>query len=98
MSPSSKVSPGATRFDTFGSNNYGGYSNPRLDLILANARKADTPAALKTLWHAAFQIMLTERPIIFLNHPIVTAAVAANVKGVEFLVDIQARVNDAQFG
>ena len=32
--------------------NFGGYSNPRLDLILANARKAWSPKALKTLWHA----------------------------------------------
>ena len=82
---------------TSGSRNFGGYSNPRLDVILANARKATSPTALKTLWHAAFQIIISDRPIIFLHHPIVTAAVAANVKGVEFLNDIQARVDFAQY-
>ncbi len=82
---------------TSGSRNFGGYSNPRLDLILANARKARTPQALRTLWHAAFQIMLDDRPIIFLEHPIVYAAVAGNVKGVEFLSDIQPRVDYAQY-
>ena len=82
---------------TTGSRNYGGYSNPQLDLILANARKATTAKALRTLWHAAFQIMLRDRPIIFLEHPIVYAAVAANVKGVEFLSDIQARADFAQY-
>ena len=82
---------------TSGSRNYGGYSNPRLDQILANARKASTPKALRTLWHAAFQIMLDDRPIIFLEHSIVTAAVSANLKGVEFLSDIQPRVDYAQY-
>jgi peptide/nickel transport system substrate-binding protein len=83
--------------DSQGARNFGGYSNPRLDLILANARKAYTAKALKVLWHAAFQIMLTDRPYIFLYHPTVYAAVAANVKGVEFLQDIQARVAFAQY-
>jgi peptide/nickel transport system substrate-binding protein len=82
---------------TTGDRNFGGYSNARLDLILANARKAMSPKALKTLWHAAFQIMLADRPIIFLGHRITSAAVASNVKGVEFLGDIQARVEFAQY-
>ena len=41
--------------------------------------------------------MLDDRPIIFLEHPIVYAAVAGNVKGVEFLSDVQARVDFAQY-
>ena len=84
-------------FATTGSRNFGGYSNPRLDLILANARKATTPKALKTLWHAAFRIMLSDRPIIFLGHRIYTAAVSSSVKGVKFLSDIEARVEFAQY-
>jgi peptide/nickel transport system substrate-binding protein len=82
---------------TSGSRNFGGYSNPRLDEILANARKATSAKALKVLWHAAFKIMIDDRPIIFLYHPIVYAAVAGNVKGVEFLQDVQARVDFAQY-
>ena len=83
---------------TTGDRNFGGYSNPRLDVILANARKAWAPKALKTLWHTAFQIMLSDRPFIFLGHRIVYAAVSSNVKGVEFLSDIQPRANFAQYG
>jgi peptide/nickel transport system substrate-binding protein len=81
---------------TTGARNFGGYSNPRLDEILNNARKATSPEALKTLWHAAFQIMISDRPIIFTGHRIIYAAVSSNVKGVEFLEDIQARVDFAQ--
>ncbi len=82
---------------TGGARNFGGYSNPQLDEILANARKATSAKALKVLWDAAFQIMLRDRPIIFLEHPVVYAAVARSVKGVEYLSDIQARVGFAQY-
>ena len=82
---------------TTGSSNYSGYSSPRLDLVLANSRKAGTPRALKTLYHAATVILLADRPIIFLDHPIVYAAVSTSVKGVEFLSDIQPRVDFAQY-
>ena len=61
---------------TSGSRNYSGYSNPRLDLILANARKATTPKALATLYHVAQQILLDDRPIIFLYHSVRYAAVS----------------------
>ena len=65
--------------------------------MLANSRKASTHRALKTLYHAAVRILLADRPIIFLDHPIVYAAVATSVKGVEFLSDIQPRVDFAQY-
>jgi peptide/nickel transport system substrate-binding protein len=81
---------------TSGDRNFGGYSNPSLDVILTNARKATSPKALKTLWHAAFQIIVSDRPIIFLGHRIVYAAVSSDVKGAEFLSDLQPRVNFAQ--
>jgi len=83
---------------TSGNRNFGGYSNPSLDQILGNARKATTPKALKTLWHAAFQIIVSNRPFIFLGHRIIYAAVSSGVKGVEFLSDIQPRVNFAHYG
>jgi peptide/nickel transport system substrate-binding protein len=82
---------------TSGSMNYSGYSNPRLDLVLANSRKASSRTALKKLYHAASEILLADRPIIFLDHPIVYAAVSTSVKGVEFLSDLQPRVDFAQY-
>src|SRR5262249_8250267 len=80
---------------TTGTRNNTGYSNPRLDLILANARKATSANAQKTLWHAAFQILHDDRPIIFLNHPIVVAAVSNAITGVQFYADHQLRVQNA---
>jgi peptide/nickel transport system substrate-binding protein len=81
---------------TSGGRNFGGYSNPSLDQILANARKATSARSLKTLWHAAFQTIISDRPIIFLGHRIDYAAVSSDVKGVEFLSDLQPRVSFAQ--
>ena len=66
---------------TSGSRNVSGYSNPRLDLILANARKATRAKARKTLYHAAEQILLDDRPIIYLYHPIVYAGISTSVTG-----------------
>ena len=81
---------------TSGSRNFGGYSNPRLDLILANARKAFSLKARRTLIGTAEQILLQDRPIIFLDHPIVYAGVSNGVKDVQFFADRQLRVAFAQ--
>ena len=44
---------------TSGARNYGGYSNPRLDLILANGLKATSIQARSTLYRVAQQIIPT---------------------------------------
>jgi len=82
---------------TSGSFNWSGYSNPRLDLILANARMAMKKKAIATLYHAALQIILADRPVIYLYHPVVYAAVAANVSGVQLPFDTLLRVALAQY-
>jgi peptide/nickel transport system substrate-binding protein len=46
-----------------GATNWGGYSNPRLDLILANGLKATNIQARKTLYHVAQQIIENDRPV-----------------------------------
>lgn len=81
---------------TSGSRNYSGYSSPRLDLILSNGRKAITDQARKTLYHAAVQVILTDRPLIYLYHPIRYAGVSAKVTGVQLWPDTQLRVASAQ--
>jgi len=83
---------------TQGSLNMSGYSNPRLDLILANARKATNPRSLATLYRAAQQIILADRPAIYLYHPIVYAAVAASVSGVQLPFDVLLRAASARYG
>jgi peptide/nickel transport system substrate-binding protein len=84
-------------FATSGSRNLGGYSNPRLDLILDNARKAMSLTALKTLYRAAQRILINDRPMIFLTHPRRFAAFTTEVTGVQLNPDFTVRVAFAQF-
>jgi peptide/nickel transport system substrate-binding protein len=82
---------------TTGSQNDSGYSNPRLDLILNNARKAATVEARKTLYRAAQQIILNDRPLIYLYHPITFASLETKLTGVKLYPDTLLRVAFAAF-
>jgi peptide/nickel transport system substrate-binding protein len=66
-----------------GATNWSGYSNPRLDLILANGLKATDTKARATLYHAAQQIIENDRPVIVLYNPVTIAAVSTNVTGIQ---------------
>jgi peptide/nickel transport system substrate-binding protein len=65
------------------SSNYSGYSNPRLDLILANGLKATGVKARSTLYRAAQQIIASDRPIVVLYNAVIFAGFSANVTGVQ---------------
>ncbi len=80
-----------------GSRNYTGYSNPRLDLILANARKSTSARSLRTLYHVAEQILVNDRPILFLYYPVRQAGVNLGVTGVQIRPDLTLRVAFAQY-
>jgi peptide/nickel transport system substrate-binding protein len=82
---------------TTGSQNDSGYTNPRLDLILNNARKAATEKARKTLYRAAQKIMLADRPLIYLYHPVTRAGLEKKLTGVTMFPDTLLRVSFAQF-
>jgi hypothetical protein len=43
-------------------------------------------------------IVIKARPLIFLEHPIVYAAVSTSVKNVSFFSDVQLRAGFAQYG
>ncbi len=79
---------------TNGSRNFAGYSGNKLDRILHQARQVDDPRAL---YRQAIKIVVGARPYIFLEHPTVYAAVAANVRGVSFFSDTQLRLGLAQY-
>jgi peptide/nickel transport system substrate-binding protein len=81
---------------TSGKQNFGGYSNPRLDLILQNGRKAVSGASRRTLYRAAQQIVLQDRPYIYLYYPTRYAAFSTRVAGVQLFDDSQIRVAFAQ--
>jgi peptide/nickel transport system substrate-binding protein len=65
-----------------GSLNNLGWGAGRMDLLLDNARKAATVKARKTLYSAAFRVLRTELPLIYLWHPVNRHGITANVKGV----------------
>jgi peptide/nickel transport system substrate-binding protein len=82
---------------TTGSQNDSGYSNPRLDLILNNARKASTEEARKVLYRAAEKLILADRPLIYLYHPVTRAGISTSLKGVRLYPDTLLRVAFATF-
>ena len=83
---------------TPGSQNDSGYSNPRLDLILNNARKAQSTGARKKLYHVAQDIIVNkDRPLIYLWHGVARMGVSKNLTGVQLFPDTLARVEFAAF-
>ena len=82
---------------TTGSQNDSGYTNPRLDLILNNARTAATAEARATLYRAAERIMLQDRPLIYLYHAVTRAGLAKQLQGVKLYPDTLLRVAFAQY-
>lgn len=82
---------------TKGSINDAGYSNPRLDLILDNARKAQSAEARKTLYRAALRIIRFDRPLIYLYHAVTRDGVKKSVGGVQLFGDGLIRAQFAGF-
>jgi len=82
---------------TSGVRNYGGYSNPRLDLILNNGLKATNFQARSTLYHVAQQVILNDRPVIYLYNPITVAGFSSNLTGVYLSYNGALTVSNAQF-
>jgi peptide/nickel transport system substrate-binding protein len=82
---------------TKGSQNDSGYSNPRLDVILNNARHAKSMKARKTLYRAATRIIRGDRPLIYLWHPINRHGVSNTVTGVKVYGDGLIRAEFASF-
>jgi peptide/nickel transport system substrate-binding protein len=80
-----------------GSLNNLGWSSPRMDTLLDNARKAATPNARKTLYNAAFRVLRTDLPLIYLYYPVNRHGVTANVKGVRLYGDGLIRAYFAEY-
>ena len=82
---------------TKGSQNDSGYSNPRLDVILNNARHAKSMKARKTLYRAAVRMIRNDRPLIYLWHAITRHGVTNKVTGVKVYGDGLIRAEFASF-
>lgn len=70
-----------------GSLNNLGWSSPRMDLLLDNARKAASLAARKKLYSSAFRILRSQVPLIYLWHPVNRHGVSKTVTGVQTFGD-----------
>ena len=80
-----------------GSLNNLGWSSPRMDLLLDNARKATTLRARRTLYSAAYRILRSQLPLLYLWHPVNRHGVSRNVRGVQTYGDGLIRAYNAEF-
>ena len=67
-----------------GRGNFAGYSNPRLDYVLANALRATDPKARAVDYRVAQQIVHADRPIIVLRENMSYAIFDSNLSGIQF--------------
>jgi peptide/nickel transport system substrate-binding protein len=72
--------------------NTAGYVSPRINLLVSNARKAIDPKARLTLYTAAQEQIMADRPFIVLDHEILRAAVVKSLVGVQMYPDAFLRV------
>jgi peptide/nickel transport system substrate-binding protein len=79
-----------------GSLNNLGWSSPQMDQILDNARKAASLKARKTLYSAAFRILRSQLPLIYLYHNVTRHGVSTTVRGVQHYGDNLIRAYYAQ--
>ena len=72
---------------TKGTLNDSGFSSAKLDYILNGARKSLTTKSRNTLYHAAMQIIHSQRPLIYLYHPVNYYGISKKVTGVQIFGD-----------
>jgi peptide/nickel transport system substrate-binding protein len=77
---------------TTGTLNDSGYSNSHLDRFLNRARSASTTKARRDYYRAAVNQILTNRPLIYLDHPITYSGFSKKVAGVTLYPDTLLRV------
>ena len=66
---------------TGGANNWGKYSNPRVDELLHQARSAPKPPDRKRLYAEAVRLLVDDAPLVFLYHDAWTKAWEERVQG-----------------
>ncbi len=63
--------------------NTGGYSNPKLDELIAEARRTTDSAQRASIYSEAAQIIIDDAPWVFVDHWKQSAAVSTDVQGFE---------------
>jgi peptide/nickel transport system substrate-binding protein len=95
---SGRVDPDGNTYNfwhTGSSLNRSGYSNPEVDALLDQARLTEDEAERKELYTQATEMVLEDRPLIYLYHPVNYLATAPDVVGVEYYADGLPRLKTA---
>jgi peptide/nickel transport system substrate-binding protein len=82
---------------TNGDANFSGYSNPRLDYVLANGIKATQAGARAVNYRVADQIIHDDRPLIVLYNPSTFVAFSTSLKGIALNDAGEVQLANAQF-
>jgi peptide/nickel transport system substrate-binding protein len=69
--------------DSQGTFNQSGYSSPRVDYLLEDARKALSIASRRKLYHDVVEQVQQDRPIIYMGYPITQSAYSDKLTGLE---------------
>lgn len=97
---SGRVDPDGNTYNfwhTGSSLNRSGYSNPEVDELLEQARLTADLEERKDLYTQATEIVLEDRPLIYLYHPVNYLATTPDVVGVEYYADGLPRLKTAGF-
>jgi len=97
---SGRVDPDGNTYNfwhTGSSLNRSGYSNPKVDELLEQARLVEDQAERQELYTQATEAVLEDRPLIYLYHPVNYLATAPDVVGVEYFADGLPRLKTAGF-
>ena len=95
---SGRVDPDGNTYNfwhTGSSLNRSGYSNPEVDELLEQARLVEDQAERMELYTQATEMVLEDRPIIYLYHPVNYLATGPDVVGVEYYADGLPRLKTA---
>ncbi|BCW94195.1 MAG: ABC transporter substrate-binding protein [Thermoanaerobaculum sp.] len=71
------VTPSATA----GSNNFVGYSNPEVDLLVAQAREENDLDKAKVFWDRAQELIVEDQPVTFLYEGVQLVGISRRIKG-----------------
>jgi peptide/nickel transport system substrate-binding protein len=74
-------------FVTGSKNNYEAYSNPKVDSLLARARKTNKASTRKTLYNQVMTILHKDVPYVFMYHAKNIFAYSSKLKGFQYVPD-----------
>jgi len=84
-------------YKTDASNNYTGYSSPKVDELLDNARTVSDQDERASMYKEMAEILWDDAPFIFMYHELDYKAMKSNVKGFKHIPDTMVRTHSIYF-